>query len=97
MQIGIMVFRRLFLLLERQKRSSSRLARCLCKKCLGIVNELTVKADSVERNYVGVLWEEMVKDPNTKDLGEMFAFYTDYDTQCIPSVESNKEIVPGAS
>jgi uncharacterized protein YbjT (DUF2867 family) len=63
------------------------------QKYLDIINE--VKADGVERKYVAVPWEEMVKDPNTKDLGEMFAFYTDYDTQCIRDVEATKKLYPG--
>lgn len=60
---------------------------------LDILNE--IKADDVRRRYAPVDWTEMAKDPAAKDLAEMFAFYTDYDAQCVRSVAATKKLVPG--
>jgi hypothetical protein len=65
----------------------------LVQEYLVIIIEL--KKDGIERKYVAVPWEEMAKDPNSKDLAEMFYFYTDYDKQCIRDVEATKKLCPG--
>jgi NmrA-like family len=65
----------------------------LVQEYLDIIIEL--KKDGIERKYVAVPWEEMAKDPNSKDLAEMFCFYTDYDKQCIRDVEATKKLCPG--
>merc|ERR1712110_277254 len=59
---------------------------------LDIINEL--KADGIDRKYVAVDWAEMAKNPATKDLAEMFYFYTDYDEKCIRDVKATKALYP---
>jgi uncharacterized protein YbjT (DUF2867 family) len=65
----------------------------LVQEYLDVINEL--KKDNVERTYVAVPWEEMAKNPSSRDTAEMFCFYTDYDKQCIRDVEATKKLYPG--
>jgi len=60
---------------------------------LDIYNE--VKQAGVQRKYVPEDWEEKAKNPVTKELAEMFYFYTDYDKQCIRDVSATKQLYPG--
>ena len=60
---------------------------------LDILNE--VKKDGVIRKYVPIDWDVMAQNPQAKDLAEMFYFYTDYDKDCVRSVEDTKKLNPG--